>query len=89
MKTFSIITLTFVIILVSYGGTPDNAALSSYMYAGLPSQPLENEDSEDDIGDDFESQEGGPVDSGTRRDAPEPSSGDDFDDWYEPEENFQ
>ena len=73
--------------LLASGSYPERDC--EYIYAGLPSYPLEDEDSGDDLEEDSAPQGDDSRGSGKSDDAPPRDGNERYEDWYEPEHDYE
>lgn len=86
MRLFAIISISILISAFLFTGRYYSETSVDYLYVGLPSSPLSDEDSGDDLEDQLTTdQEGDSRGSGKSDEAPQSKGNERYEDWYEPE----
>ena len=89
MKFIAVISISILISLFFIARASYSETSIEYIYIGLPSSPLDREDSGDDIEEDSDTQESDSGESSKNNKAPRSDGNERFDDWYEPEHTYQ
>ena len=99
MKLIAIISISMMLSVLLSGSLAYGETEQSYLYAGLPSGPLDNEDTGDDVEDDSAPRQSDSGGSSDRDKTPRSSSESDqtpsgegferYEDWYKPDPAYQ
>ena len=85
MRLFAVISISILLSVFLFTGASYSKTSIDYLYVGMPSSPLDDEDAGDDIEEDSGSQEGDSRDSAKSNEAPQSEGYERYEDWYESE----
>jgi hypothetical protein len=89
MKLFTITSITILLSVLLLVGLSYSETGSSSLYAGLPSSPLDSEDSGDDLEEDSGPEQSDSRGSGKSDEAPRSDGNERYEDWYESEQAYE
>lgn len=89
MKLFAVTSISILLSVFLLAGVSYSETSIEYLYVGLPSSPLDDEDSGDDLEDDSAPQEGDSRGSGKSDEAPRSDGNERYEDWYGPERVYE